>query len=283
MNDIKEKLVNLIYKMTYEFNSKDKNFEKNYAQAFQIFDCEIPIYKEFPGLENENVTSIIEGLENENATSNMEESSKALEGNFDIISRKRKLFKTTSRGRKSKIDQTKIHNKTAKDNVLRKVNVCFLKFVIELANIIVTYFGFKGKFIDLEQNFKINITKKLLKKLKSFTFEQLLCINNSKKYRKHSSNENEIFCKKVIENENIKEIFSEKYMTILAIFLKSQRNIKVGGYDIYLPPKIKMFDTFLLSIKNKYKNDNSYIEKIQKVIQEFKEEYLVIKNIFCDT
>ena len=278
MNDIKEKLVNLIYKMTYEFNSKDKNFEKNYAQAFQIFDCEIPIYKEFPGLENENVTSIIEGLENENATSNMEESSKALEGNFDIISRKRKLFKTTSRGRKSKIDQTKIHNKTAKDNVLRKVNVCFLKFVIELANIIVTYFGFKGKFIDLEQNFKINITKKLLKKLKSFTFEQLLCINNSKKYRKHSSNENEIFCKKVIENENIKEIFSEKYMTILAIFLKSQRNIKVGGYDIYLPPKIKMFDTFLLSIKNKYKNDNSYIEKIQKVIQEFKEEYLVIKK-----
>ena len=64
-------------------------------------------------------------------------------------------------------------------------------------------------------------------------------------------------------------------MTILAIFLNSQRNIKVGGYDIYLPPKIKMFDSFLLNIKNKYKNDESYIERIQEVIQEFKEEYLV--------
>jgi hypothetical protein len=260
--------------MTYEFDSDlnlgeywissniDKNLEKNYTQAFNnVFDFEIPIFNEFPGLE----------------IAIMEKSSKAPEGNFDIISRKRKLFKTTSRGRKSEIGQAKIHKKAAKDNILRKVNVCFLNFVIELANIIVTYFGFKGKFIDLEQNFKTNITKKLLKKLKSFTFEQLLSQKNSKKKnRKHSSNENEIFCKEVIKNENIKEIFSEKYMTILAIILKSQRNIKVGGYNIYLPPTIKMFDSFLLNIKNKYKNDDSYIERIQEVIQEFKEEYLVL-------
>ena len=263
--------------MAYEFDSDlnlgeywissniDKNLEKNYTQAFNnVFDFEIPIFNEFPGLEIEKAISI------------MEKSRKASEGNFDIISRKRKLFKTTSRGRKSEIGQAKIHKKAAKDNILRKVNVCFLNFVIVLANIIVTYFGFKGKFIDLEQNFKTNITKKLLKKLKSFTFEQLLCINNSKKYRKHSSNENEIFCKEVIKNENIKEIFSEKYMTILAIFIKSQRNIKVGGYNIYLPPTIKMFDSFLLNIKNKYKNDDSYIERIKEVIQEFKEEYLVL-------
>ena len=262
--------------MAYEFDSDlnlgeywissntDKNLEKNYSQAFKFFDFD-PIFNEFPGLEIEKAISI------------MEKSRKASEGNFDIISRKRKLFKTTSRGRKSKKGQAKIHKKAAKDNILRKVNVCFLNFVIVLANIIVTYFGFKGKFIDLEQNFKTNITKKLLKKLKSFTFEQLLCLNNSeKKYRKHPSNENEIFCKQVIKNENIKEIFSEKYMTILAIFLKSQRNIKVGGYYIYLPPTIKMFDSFLLNIKNKYKNDDSYIERIQEVIQEFKEEYLVL-------
>ena len=145
--------------MAYEFNSdlnigeywissnKDKNFENNYTQTFNIFGFEIPIVNEFPGLEIENVPST------------MEKSGKPLERNFDIISRKRKLFKTTSRGRKSKIGQTKIHTKSAKDNILRKVNVRFLIFVIELANIIVTYFGFKGKFIDLDQNFKTNITK----------------------------------------------------------------------------------------------------------------------------
>ena len=241
---------------------KDTNFKKNYTQSIKIYDLEIPIYSEYPGFEIENVTSTKENF------------SIVSEIHFDIISRKRKLFNTTSRGRETKIGQTKIHKKSDKDNVLRKVKVRFLNFVIELANIIVAYFGFKGKFIDLEQNFKINVSKRLLKKLKSYTFEQLLCINNSKtKHGKHSSDENEIFCKQVIKNENIKEIFSEKYMDLLAIFLKSQRNIKVGDYEIYLPPTIMMFEDLLLNIKKKYKNDDLYIERIQEVIQEFKEDF----------
>ena len=65
-------------------------------------------------------------------------------------------------------------------------------------------------------------------------------------------------------------------MIIFNIFLKSQRVIKVGDADLYLSPKIMMFDIFLLNIKNKYKNDDSYIERIKEVIQEFKEEYLVL-------
>jgi hypothetical protein len=154
---------------------KDTNFKKNYTQSIKIYDLEIPIYSEYPGFEIENVTSTKENF------------SIVSEIHFDIISRKRKLFNTTSRGRETKIGQSKIHKKSDKDNVLRKVKVRFLNFVIELANIIVAYFGFKGKFIDLEQNFKINVSKRLFKKLKSYTFEQLLCINNSKtKHGKHS-------------------------------------------------------------------------------------------------
>jgi hypothetical protein len=168
-----------------------------------------------------------------------------------------------------KYHENEIHNKSAKDNILRKVNVYFLKFAVKLSNEVVEKFGFERNFIDLDHSIKKNITQKSLKGLKSLTFGELLCKNISKKYRKHSFNENEIFYKKVIENENIKKIFSEKYMTIFGIFLKSQRNIKIGHYDFDLSPKINMFDSFLSNIENKYKNDDSYIKKIKEVIQDY--------------
>ena len=83
--------------------------------------------------------------------------------------------------------------------------------------------------------------------------------------------ENKKFYEQVIKNENIEKIFSQKFITILNIFLKSQRNIKVGDADFYLSPKIMMFDAFLLRIENKYKIDDTslYIQKIKEVIEDY--------------
>ena len=60
-------------------------------------------------------------------------------------------------------------------------------------------------------------------------------------------------------------------MIIFNIFLKSQRVIKVGDADLYLSPKIMMFDIFLLNIKNIYKIDDAtfYIQKIKEVIEDY--------------
>lgn len=245
------------------FSNKDKNFRKNCSQTFKLFDFEIPIDNEFPGLELEKVAST------------EEKSLKTLEGNSDMIDRKEIKFKiiNSKRGRKNMgriyIDQKKSHDKTSKDNILRKFNVNFLNFIIGFANEIVIYFGFEGKFINFSYDFKKNITKKSLKKLKSLTFGKLLCNDISKKWKNHSSNENEIFYNQVIEKENIKKIFSEKYTTIMDIFVKSKRNIKIGDTDFYLSPEIKMFDDFLLNIENKYEKDGLYIEKIKEVIKDY--------------
>ena len=51
------------------------------------------------------------------------------------------------------IDQIKIHDKWSKDHILRKLNVCFFTFAIKLANEIVEYFGFEGKFIGIDYSF----------------------------------------------------------------------------------------------------------------------------------
>ena len=189
---------------------------------------------------------------------------------------KKEIFKTKKylRGRKRKRsfdkDKTIIHSKLSKDNIQRKFNVFFLNFAILLANQIVEYFGYERKFFNLEYRFKKNITQNSLKKLKSLTFGELLSKNNiSQKWRKHSTNENIELYTQVIENENIKKIFSEKYLTIFKLFINNQRNIKVGEVDFDLPPRVKMFDSFLLNIKNKYPNDELYLEKINIVVKDY--------------
>ena len=251
------------------FTNQNKNLKiYNSRQVINLYDFNIPIYYELPCPEPEDTDITIPSTE--------KEFTEILPGEPDIIIRK-EIFKTRNylRGRKRKgsvdIGQIKIHDKISKDNILRKFNVCLLTFVIELANAIVEYFGFEGKFIDLDYSFKKNITKQSLLKLKSLTFGELLCKNISKKWKKLSSNENKKLYEQVIKNENIEKMFSQKYMTIFNIFLKSQRNIKVGDADFYLSPKVMMFDTFLLSIKNKYKNDDTslYIQKIKEIIKDY--------------
>jgi hypothetical protein len=251
--------------------NQNKNLKiYNSKQVINIHDINIPIYYEIPSPEPEDIDIDI------NNPSTEKEITEFSTEEPEIIIRK-KIFKTINylRGRKRMgnvdIDQIKIHGKISKDNILRKFNVCLLTFFIELANEIVEKFDFEGKFIDLDYNFKKNITKKSLIKLKSLTFGEILCNNISKKWKKHSFNNNRKFYEQVIKNENIEKIFSQKYMALFNIFIKSQRNIKVGDNDFCLSPKIMMFDTFLLSIKNKYKIDDTslYIQKIKEIIKDY--------------
>ena len=251
--------------------NQNKNMQiYNSRQFINLYDFNIPIYYEIPCPEPEDIDIDI------TIPSTEEEITEIPPGEPVIIIRK-EIFKTRNylRGRKRMgsvdIGQIKIHGKISKDNILRKFNVCLLTFVIELANVIEEKFGFEGKFIDLDYNFKKNITKKSLIKLKSLTFGELLCNNISKKWKKHSFNENRKFYEQVIKNENIEKIFSQKYMALFNIFIKSQKNIKVGDTDFYLSPKIMMFDTFLLNIKNKYKNDDTslYVQKIKEIIKDY--------------
>ena len=250
--------------------NQNKNLKiYNSRQNINIYDFTLPIYYEIPCPEPEDIDIIIPSTEEEITDISREEPNQIT---------KKEIFKTTKflRGRKRMgrvdISKTKIHDKTSKDNILRKLNVCFLTFVIELANEIVEYFGFEGKFIDLDYSFKKNVTKNSLQKLKSLTFGKLLCQDISKKWKKkYSSNKNRQLYEQVIKNENVEKIFSQKYMTIFNLFLKNQRNIKIGDANFYLPPNIMMFDTFLLDIKNKYKNSDTtlYIQKIKEVVRDY--------------
>ena len=177
--------------------NQNKNMKiYNSRQVINLYDFNIPIYYEIPCPETEDIDIDI------TIPSTEEEITEISKGEPDIIIRK-EIFKTRKylRGRKRMgsvdIGQIKIHGKISKDNILRKINACLLNFVIELANEIVEYFGFEGKFIDLDCSFKENVTKQSLIKLKSLTFGELLCKNISKKWKNHSFMKTKNFMKKL--------------------------------------------------------------------------------------
>ena len=188
----------------------------------------------------------------------------------------KKKFNTTNglRGRKRKKyndkNQRKVHGKLEKDNILRKVNVKCFSFIIGFANEIIADKHFEGKFFPLAKKIKENISQKWLKNLKGLTLGEILCNDISEKFKNYDPNTNKIFYKQVIKNENIRKIFSVKFMTIFNIFIKSQRNIKIGNIEHNISPEIKMFDDFLLKMKKKYVNDSElYIEKIKEIIKDY--------------
>ena len=58
------------------------------------------------------------------------------------------------RGRKTKDIKIKIHDKYTIDNILRKIQVHYLNFLVEFINEILKYLGFKQRLFSLDYNFK---------------------------------------------------------------------------------------------------------------------------------
>ena len=254
-------------------NEDDDLINFNSNQGINIYDSIYPFQNEYPGpnfdsaseyliIEERRLTSeVIINTENEHE--------------HDIVDKKVKFNITNGkRGRKREDNndknQRRVHGKSEKDNILRKVNVKFFTFIVALANEIVEVLKFKGKFFPLSYKFKKNISKERLKYLKGLTLGEILCSDISEKFKKHGSNKNKIFYQQVIQNENIRKFFSENFMTIFNFFIQNKRNIKIGNIDLNLSPKVKMFDDFLSEMKKIYVNDSDYyIEKIKEIIKDY--------------
>ena len=194
---------------------------------------------------------------------------------------KTKMFK--KRGRKKSLNdinnsnkpERKIHCKTDDDNVLIKIQVHFLTFVINVTNdIIEPYFQAKKNNIYFKQiNYddKKNITIGHIKKLKSCSIKDILQMKISPKCCKYGEDYNknnyDNLIKKINKNESLNWLnyfFNMKYSELFEIYKKS--NFIIQGKKINLSKKTKSFYDLL----EKNKND----QEIQECLKEISERYL---------
>ena len=199
----------------------------------------------------------------------IEEKSSKIEST-QLTKKKRGRGKSTN---SKKNDKT--HDKFSTDNLLRKIQVHYLTFIVNFINIILKTLNYEQRFFKLDYELKKNVNKKYFDSLKNKTIGEILCNKISIKYKKQNENANIKVYEQIKDMEILKKILSENYLKLFKkIYFKSNKiiNLKEYGLDqeIYLTKPVKMFKDLL--------KDNEASDIYQKNIAE-----CAVQNYLPDT
>jgi hypothetical protein len=178
-------------------------------------------------------------------------------------------------GRKRKrqlIDGEKIHDKHAADNILTKIHVHYMAFILNAVNELLNYLGYPLKFIDIDYKNKKDLTKKKFSVLKNTSIGQILCQKVSSKFRKQSKQnlfKNNIIFNQVSKNKIVNDFLSQKYIELFKdYYFSNKRNFNENGVNFQFSEKVKTFENLLSKIE-KYDDKDEYKQKIYEVIKKY--------------
>ena len=185
----------------------------------------------------------------------------------------------------SKKRKRKSHDKFDKDNIKRKVQVNYLKFLVEFVNkIILKIFDKfnKNNILDIKSKKQIenyqfkSLNYDFSKKIDSFSFNkykskkisEILKENTSPKYKKY--NNVDVYDNIIHINKKLNNILNKPYLEFFEAFYQKQNflNLKKYGFDldIYLDD-IKRFQEFSEEQKEKTnENFELYLKRIEECI-----------------
>jgi len=174
--------------------------------------------------------------------------------------------KKRGRGKATNLEKNeKIHDKFSTDNLLRKIQVHYLTFIVNFINIILKKLNYEQRFFKLDYELKKNANKKYFDSLKTKKIGEILCNKISIKYKKQNVNANFEIYDQIKDNEILKKILSENYIKLFKkIYYKSNKTINLREYgldeEIILTKPVKMFKDLLkdneaLDINKEYKKN----------------------------
>lgn len=241
---IKKKLINKI--IINDSNNNLKNSENNKASENNT-NQKIKIFK---SIKYNNKKAI---LENDN----------------EIIFLKKRRGRKTNSEKKGK----RVHNASDFDNILRKIQVHYLTFIVCFTNDLIEVFLPNRKdlrFKNLDYNLKKTVNHSYVQKLKNKTIGEILQFKASSKNRKFESFVNQTIYQKICELSQImKGFFEFSYLTVFnEYYYKSQRTISFGGKNINISQRTKLFTDLV------HKN----IESAEKIQQIALDNFIELKN-----
>lgn len=108
--------------------------------------------------------------------------------NIFVVNHQQHLKKNRGRVKvinpKKQLNLNKIHDKNTIDNVLRKIQVNYISFIVSYINDILTNLNYKERFYKLDYSFKQNINKQFVESLKTKNIGEIICNKISNKYKK---------------------------------------------------------------------------------------------------
>lgn len=260
----------LLTESTEDLNIFDSHSENKNSLYFLLFP------KQFPCFKNIKKDSFYSYEENNEIELNSEiEQNISFKKTDKIENNNISLFNTMikqKRGPKKKNNNNKrVHSGDSQDNLLRKIKVHYLSFIVSFLNVILGHLNYKQRLFNLDYKFKIKGDKKAEKqkkeKLKDMTIGEIICKNISSKYKHTHVNYNKIIINKIKEDKVLNKILSINYLILFnKIYFRNKKKINLREYGldktIYLSNEVKMFKDLLLKDegkKTKNYDKNMYI------------------------
>ena len=190
------------------------------------------------------------------------------------------LITKEKRGRKKYSNKKvkRIHNKNTADNLLKKIQVHYLSFIVSYLNEILKNLNYNIRFLKLDYRFKMNVSRKFFESLKKKTIGEIISSEISVKYKKSDKNINKKLYEQIKDNEVLNKIFEDNYLKLFRnIYYKSNKIINFKEYglnkDIYLSNNVKMLND-LLKTNEDLDTNKKYLKRIKEI---------VIKNFFPES
>jgi hypothetical protein len=206
------------------------------------------------------------------------------ESTKEDLSQKKLFLIVTSKKRGRKIDKKnngKEHGKYDEDNIVRKIQVSYINFIIDLINEVLKGIGRKDlSLIPLDYLFKRVVNKRQRDFLKSHTVEEVIQSKTSPKYKTKNENVNKEICEK-IKKEKIyimSIILKTNFFFFFdKIYYRKARRINLkdfGLVDLEINlDNLELYEDLLL--KNK---KDIHFEKYRKKIDFCAKKYFLPKN-----
>ena len=194
-----------------------------------------------------------------------------IKDNFDLNDKEKKENANKKRGRKPKTIGKKQHSAFDQDNIIRKIQVHYISFIIDFTNEIIQFIYKNNKtmyFKSINYEFKKTVNHSYIQQLFSKNIGEIVQLRASPKNKKFDENINQIIYNKLRNIEIFAKLFAMSYLEMFnKYYYKNKREIDFFGNKINISQKTNLFNDLLE--KNK--------ESAQK-IKQIAEEYFCNKN-----
>jgi hypothetical protein len=183
------------------------------------------------------------------------------------------LSKNKKRGRKTNLKkERKTHDKFSADNILRKIQVHFISFIVFFLNDILRSFAIKERFLKLDYKFINDVKKQNFAELKNKNIGDIISNKISTKYKK-DENTNINLYELLKSNKVLGKIFNIKYIDFFEkYYMKKEKTVDLRKFgkeeEITLSNKTKTYYEFLEKEKSKAK-DEIYIKEINECLNKY--------------
>ena len=255
--------------ITLVINDNDNSDEKNKEIEQKNELVGIPINAKLNYFESQSSSTSNTALNKLfNQTENLISKNKfnVIKDNLPLNYKEKKGNANKKRGRKPKIIRKKQHSALDQDNIIRKIQVHYISFIIDFTNDVIQSIYKNSKnilFKSINYEFKKTVNHSYIQKLFSKNIGEIVKLRASPKNKKFEENINEIIYLKLINIEIFKKLFEMSYLELFnRYYYQDKREVDVFGNKINLSIKTKLFNDLL------DKNKES-AEKIRQIAEEY--------------